>query len=50
MALMVDHWAFEQPHEHVPLIVLAIVPSGRVWGLDDRRRLHSDPRELRGAS
>jgi hypothetical protein len=25
---------FEQPHEYVPLIVLAIVPAGRIWGLD----------------
>lgn len=25
---------FEQPHEYVPLIVLAIVPAGRVWGVD----------------
>jgi len=29
-----NRWAFEQPHEYVPLIVLAIVPAGRVWGLD----------------
>lgn len=29
-----SRWAFEQPHEYVPLIVLAIVPSGRVWGMD----------------
>jgi hypothetical protein len=27
---------FEQPHECVPLIVLAIVPAGRMWGLDAR--------------
>jgi uncharacterized membrane protein YphA (DoxX/SURF4 family) len=38
-------WAFEQPHEYVPLIVLAIVPAGRVWGLD-RRLLRARP-ELR---
>ncbi len=25
---------FEQPHEYVPMIILALVPSGRVWGLD----------------
>lgn len=25
---------FEQPHEYVPLIILALVPAGRVWGLD----------------
>jgi uncharacterized membrane protein YphA (DoxX/SURF4 family) len=30
-----NRWAFEQPHEYVPLIILAIVPAGRVWG---RRR------------
>jgi uncharacterized membrane protein YphA (DoxX/SURF4 family) len=29
-------WAFEQPHEWVPLLILALVPSGRVWGLDGR--------------
>jgi len=29
-------WAFEQPHEWVPLVILALVPSGRVWGLDRR--------------
>ncbi|MBA2595040.1 MAG: DoxX family membrane protein [Chloroflexia bacterium] len=29
-----NRWAFEQPHEYVPLIVLAIVPAGRVWGID----------------
>ncbi len=29
-----NRWAFEQPHEYVPLIVLALVPSGRIWGLD----------------
>ena len=27
---------WEQPHEWVPLLVLALVPSGRVWGLDAR--------------
>ena len=45
-----NRWAFEQPHEYVPLIILAIVPAGRVWGLDGRllRRRHTDPRELRG--
>ena len=31
-----NRWMFEQPHEYVPLIVLAIVPAGRVWGLDTR--------------
>ncbi len=29
-----NRWAFEQPHEYIPLIILAIVPAGRVWGLD----------------
>jgi hypothetical protein len=29
-----NRWLFEQPHEYVPLIVLAIVPAGRAWGLD----------------
>ena len=29
-----NRWAFEQPHEYIPLLVLAFVPAGRVWGLD----------------
>jgi len=29
-------WMFEQPHEWVPLLILALVPAGRVWGLDRR--------------
>src|SRR5919112_4122413 len=29
-----NRWLFEQPHEYVPLFVLAVVPAGRVWGLD----------------
>jgi uncharacterized membrane protein YphA (DoxX/SURF4 family) len=29
-----NRWMFEQPHEYVPLIILAIVPAGRIWGLD----------------
>jgi uncharacterized membrane protein YphA (DoxX/SURF4 family) len=29
-------WAFEQPHEWVPLLILALVPAGREWGLDSR--------------
>jgi len=29
-----SRWAFEQPHEWVPLLILALVPAGRVWGLD----------------
>jgi uncharacterized membrane protein YphA (DoxX/SURF4 family) len=45
-----NRWAFEQPHEYVPLIILAIVPSGRVWGLDGKflRRRRTEPGELRG--
>jgi len=31
-----NRWAFEQPHEWVPLLILALVPAGRVWGLDAR--------------
>jgi uncharacterized membrane protein YphA (DoxX/SURF4 family) len=31
-----DRWMSEQLLEVVPLIVLAIVPSGRLWGLDGR--------------
>jgi uncharacterized membrane protein YphA (DoxX/SURF4 family) len=27
---------WEQPHEWVPLVILAIVPAGRVWGFDAR--------------
>jgi len=29
-----NRWMFEQPHEYVPLFILAIVPSGRYWGID----------------
>lgn len=29
-----NRWMFEQPHEYVPLIVLMIVPAGRMWGFD----------------
>ena len=29
-----NRWMFEQPHEYVPLIVLALVPAGRAWGVD----------------
>ena len=29
-----NRWMFEQPHEYVPMIILAIVPAGRYWGLD----------------
>ena len=31
-----NRWMFEQPHEVVPLIILALIPSGRWWGLDRR--------------
>jgi uncharacterized membrane protein YphA (DoxX/SURF4 family) len=29
-------WMWEQPHEWVPLVILALVPAGRTWGLDGR--------------
>ena len=29
-----NRWMFEQPHEYIPLFILAVVPSGRYWGLD----------------
>ncbi len=32
--LPTNKWSFEQPHEYVPLLILALVPAGRVWGLD----------------
>ncbi|MDQ3529101.1 MAG: DoxX family protein [Actinomycetota bacterium] len=31
-----NRWMFEQPHEYVPLFILALVPAGLVWGLDGR--------------
>jgi uncharacterized membrane protein YphA (DoxX/SURF4 family) len=31
-----SRWMWEQPHEWVPLLILALVPAGRVWGLDHR--------------
>jgi hypothetical protein len=31
-----NRWTFEQPHEYVPLVILALVPAGRYWGLDRR--------------
>ena len=31
-----DRWLPEQPLGLVPLIVLALVPAGRWWGLDRR--------------
>lgn len=33
-----NRWMFEQPHEWVPLVILAMVPAGIVWGLDGRVR------------
>ena len=36
--LTTNKWMFEQPHEYVPLTVLAMVASGAVWGLDGRLR------------
>ncbi len=29
-------FAFEQPHEWLPPLILALVPAGMVWGLDRR--------------
>ena len=29
-----NRWMFEQPHEYIPLFILAIVASGRYWGID----------------
>ncbi len=29
-----NRWMFEQPHEYIPVLILAMVPSGRAWGLD----------------
>lgn len=31
-----NRWLFEQPHEYVPLVILTLVPTGRIWGLDGR--------------
>jgi len=33
-----NRWLFEQPHEYVPLIILALVPTGRLLGFDGRLR------------
>jgi uncharacterized membrane protein YphA (DoxX/SURF4 family) len=35
-------FAFEQPHEWVPPLILALVPAGMVWGLDGRLRRNRD--------
>jgi uncharacterized membrane protein YphA (DoxX/SURF4 family) len=40
-------WMWEQPHEWVPLLILVLVPAGRVWGLD-RRFVRLGVRRLRG--
>jgi hypothetical protein len=40
-------WMWEQAHEWVPLLILALVPAGRMWGLD-RRLAHRGIRRLRG--
>lgn len=37
-----NRWMFEQPHEYVPLVILAIVPAGRYWGID-RMLLNNRP-------
>ena len=29
-------WMWEQPHEWVPLVILALAPAGRTWGFDGR--------------
>ncbi len=31
-----DRWLPEQPLELIPLLLLAVVPAGRYWGLDGR--------------
>jgi uncharacterized membrane protein YphA (DoxX/SURF4 family) len=35
---------WEQPHEWVPLLILALVPAGRVWGFDARLLHHGSRR------
>jgi uncharacterized membrane protein YphA (DoxX/SURF4 family) len=40
-------WMFEQPHEWVPLLILLLVPAGRVWGLDGSF-VHRGVQRLRG--
>ncbi len=38
-----DRWVPEQPLELVPLIVLALVPAGRTWGVDRYVSRHAWP-------
>lgn len=33
-----NRWLFEQPHEYVPVLILLLVPAGRMWGMDGRLR------------
>jgi uncharacterized membrane protein YphA (DoxX/SURF4 family) len=42
-----NRWMFEQPHEWVPLLILALAPAGRVWGFD-RRWVHRGLRRFDG--
>ena len=35
-------FAFEQPHEWLPPLILALVPAGMVWGLDGRLARNRD--------
>jgi uncharacterized membrane protein YphA (DoxX/SURF4 family) len=37
-------WMWEQPHEWIPLLILALVPAGRTWGLDRKLVPHGLPR------
>lgn len=45
-----NRWLFEQPHEYVPLLILALVPTGRLLGFDGilRERLGWKGRGWRG--
>lgn len=35
-------FAFEQPHEWLPALILALVPAGLIWGLDGRLARNRD--------
>ena len=35
-------WMWEQPHEWVPLLILLLVPAGRVWGARSSARRPRD--------